>query len=124
MNFFDADNTNDVVSKYRGSHGGNVLFRPIGLEIFALIIAKLNGDHSLTQSVKLASKLPRNLSEAPYAGLMWNTSTSTIVNSHKVTLREVLLYILGDSKYSDATLLARYRKDTGGENAVLPDLVV
>ena len=122
--FFDADNTNGVVSKYRGSHGGNALFRPIGLEIFALIIAKLNGDHSLTQSVKLASKLPRNLLEAPYAGLMWNTSTSTIVNSHKVTLREVLLYMLGDSKYSDTTLLARYRKDTGDESAVLPDLVV
>lgn len=122
--FFNADDTNDVVSKHRGSHGGNALFRPVGLEIFALIIATLNRDHSLTQSVKLASKLPRNLSEAPYAGLMWNTSTSTIVNSHKVTLREVLLYMLGDSKYSNETLLARYRKDTGDENAALPDLVV
>src|SRR5690606_29854696 len=69
--FFDADDTNDVVSKHRGGHGGNALFRPIGLEIFALIIAKLNGNHSLTQAVNLASKLPRNLSEAPYAGLMW-----------------------------------------------------
>ena len=122
--FFATDDTSDVVAKCRGSHGGNVLFRPIGLDIFAQIIAKLNGDHSLTQAVKLASKLPRNLSEPPYAGLMWNTSTSTIVNDHRVTLREVLLYLLGDSKYSDAALLARYRKDTGDENAALPDPVV
>ena len=122
--FFAADDTSDVVVKYRGSHGGNALFRPIGLDIFAQIIAKLTDDHSLTQAVKLASKLPRDLTEPPYAGLMWNTSTSTILNSHKVTLREVLLYMLGDSKYSDVTLLARYRKDKGDENAVLPDLVV
>ncbi len=122
--FFDADDTSDVVSKYRGSHGGNALFRPIGLDIFAQIIATLNRDQSLTQAVKLASTLPRNLSEAPYAGLMWNTSTSTIVNAHSVTLREVLLYMLGDSKYSNETLLARYRKDTGDKNAALPDLVV
>ncbi len=122
--FFDADDTIDVVLKHRGSHGGSALFRPIGLDIFAQIIAKLNNDHSLAQAIKLASKLPRNLSEPPYAGLMWNTGTSTIVNAHRVTLREVLLYMLGDSKYSDEKLLARYRKDTGDENAVLPDLVV
>ena len=122
--FFDEDDTPDIVSKHRGSHGGSALFRPIGLDIFTQIIAKLNNDHSLTQAVKLASKLPRNLSEPPYVGLMWNTSTSTIVNSHRVPLREVLLYMLRDSKYSDETLLARYRKDTGDENAVLPDLVV
>ncbi len=121
--FFNADDTTDIVSKYRGSHGGNALFRPIGLDIFAQIIAKLNNAHSLADSIKLASKLPRNLTEPPYTGLMWNTSTSTIVNAHKVTLREVLLYMLGDSKYSDATLLERYRKDTGDENAVLPDPV-
>ena len=121
--FFNADDTTDIVSKYRGSHGGNALFRPIGLDIFAQIITKLNGKHSLTQAIKLASKLPRDLSAAPYAGLMWNTSTSRIVNDHKVTLREVLLYMLGDSKYSNEKLLARYRKDIGDENAELPDAV-
>ncbi len=122
--FFAADDTSDVVVKYRGSHGGNALFRPIGLDIFAQIIAKLTGDHSLIQAVKLASKLPRNLSEPPYAGLMWNTNTSTIVNAHRVTLREVLLYMLENSKFSNETLLARYRKDTEDENAELPDHVV
>jgi DNA sulfur modification protein DndB len=118
------DNTNAIVSKYRGSHGGNALFRPIGLDVFIQIIAKLNVDHSLIKSIRLASRLPRNLTEPPYAGLMWNTSTSTIVNAHIVTLREVLLYMLGDSKFSDKILLARYRKDTGDENAELPEVVV
>ena len=122
--FFDADDTRDVVLKHRGSHGGNALFRPIGLDIFVQIIAKLNGDHSLTQAVKLASKLPRNLSEPPHAGLMWNKSTSTIINDHRVTLREVLLYMLGDSKNSVEKLLGRYRRDTGDENAELPEPVV
>ena len=39
--FFASNNTETVVKKYRGSHGGNALFRPIGLELFTRIIARL-----------------------------------------------------------------------------------
>ena len=122
--FFGVAENNDVVKKYRGSHGGNALFRPIGLEIFARIIATLTKDMSLSQAVKLSAKLPRDLCDAPYANLMWDTSTATILNSHKVTLRETLLYMLGRSKYSDTTLLDRYRRETGDDEAELPDLVI
>ena len=61
--FFDADDTRDVVLKHRGSHGGNALFRPIGLDIFVQTIAKLNGDRSPHSScpacLKIASELIR-----------------------------------------------------------------
>ena len=122
--FFSAANTTEVVKKYRGRHGGNALFRPIGLEIFVQIIARLSKDRSLSQAVKLASKLPRELSKPPYESLMWEVSTSTISNSHKVTLREVLLYMCGCSKYTDETLLERYRRDTDNENAQLPNQIL
>ena len=124
--FFSADDTTEVVSGNRGSHGGNALFRPIGLEIFTLIIVTLTRDMSLQQAVKLAARLPRELTEEPFAELMWNTKTSTIVNAHKVTLRETLLYMLGrqSKNYPEKKLLERYRQETGNEAAGLPEQVV
>ena len=57
--FFGTKNADTVVKKYRGNHGGNALFRPIGLDIFVRIIARLTKDMSLDQAVKLAARLPR-----------------------------------------------------------------
>ena len=122
--FFRSQNPSDVVKKYRGSHGGKVLFRPIGLEILMRIIVQLSKDMSLSDAAKLASKLPRELNEPPYEWLMWDSNKKTISNSHKVTLREVLLYmVVGKSKYKDSTLLERYRKETGNEAAELPERI-
>ena len=118
--FFSSKNTKRVVKKYRGSHGGSALFRPIGLEIFTRIVGRLTQHMSLTDAVKLAAKLPRKLTEAPYEGLMWDTNTRTISNSHKVTLREILLYMVGASKMSTEILATRYRKEMGNEEAELP----
>ena len=126
--FFAAAVTTSVVKKYRGSHGGKALFRPIGLEIFTRIIARLTKDMSLVEAVNLASKLPRNLDESPYEWLMWDSSNKIILNNHKVTLREVLLYMIGKSKFSgkfsETTLLERYRQAIGDNTTKLPDKLV
>ena len=122
--YFSADNTEAVVRDLRGSHGGNALFRPIGLEIFIRIIVRLTSDMSVSEAVQNASMLPRSLNAPPYEGLMWDTSNKAIINSHKVTLREVLLYMLGRSKFSDKDLRERYRKETNGESIELPKKVV
>lgn len=122
--FFSAKNPAVVVKKYRGSHGGKVIFRPIGLEIYTRIIARLTKEMSLDEAVRIAAKLPRDLIAAPFLGLMWESSNSTINNAHKVTLREILLYMTGCSKFSDSNLLGRYRKELGDETAVLPKRVV
>ena len=122
--FFARTNAGTVVKKYRGSHGGNALFRPIGLEIFTRIIARLTKDMTLAQAVKEAAKLPTTLDAPPYESLMWDSNNKTILNSHKVTLREVLLYMLGKSKYSDNTLAERYQKEIGDDKAELPEKVI
>ena len=120
--FFAADKTTEVVRKYRGNHGGNALFRPIGLEIYTRIIARLTKDMSLGQAVKLASKLPRDLDEEPFVGLMWRPSNKTILNGHKVTLREILCYMIDKNaaNFPEAELLCRYRRETDNEQATLP----
>ena len=102
------------------------LFRPIGLEVFTRIIAQLTKDMALTQAIKLAAMLPRNLSEAPYEGLMWASSNKIILNGHKATLREILLYMVkkNTKKYSQSILLERYRKETGDDMVELPDQLI
>lgn len=122
--FFASKNTDPVVKRFRGSHGGNALFRPIGLEIFSRIIAQLTKDMPLAESVKLASKLPRNLNEPPYEGLMWDSSNETILNAHKVPLREILLYMLGKQQHQKAKLLERYRRASRDDKIELPGRVV
>ena len=123
--FFATKNTKVVVEKYRGSHGGNALFRPIGLEIFTRIIARLSNNMKLSQAVRIAAKLPRDIDKAPYEGLMWNSNEKIMMNGHKVTLREILLYMFGKNleRYSKANLLRRYRRETGYDEAELPDKV-
>jgi len=124
--FFSAEDTTSVIKRYRKSGGGNVLFRPIGLELFMQVIAHLSQTMKLAKAVKLASSLPRRLHEEPYNGLMWDSSRKTIIGGHKVTLREILLYMLGknSSKYTKETLLERYRRETGNTKLVLPERTV
>ena len=93
--FFTSNNTESIVKKYRGSHGGHVLFRPIGLEIFTRVVSKLTNSYSLSEAVTLAAKLPNDLTEEPYRWLMWDPMQNTMLNGHKVTLREILLFMVG-----------------------------
>ena len=124
--FFAATSTTDAVTKYRGPHGGKVLFRPLGLEIFTTLIARLTKGMSLTHAVELAANLPRDLTEAPFRGLMWDSSNKTILNSHIVTLREILAYMIGINlkRYPETILLDRYRRDLNDDLAELPSKLV
>ena len=124
--FFSAQDTHTVVVKYRGVRRGSALFRPIGLEIFTRIVARLSHDMTLAKAVNLTAKLPRTLDAAPYEGLMWDSSNQTILPGHKVTLREILLFMVGKNakKYGKSVLVERYRRETGNPNAKLPRMVV
>lgn len=124
--FFSARETTKVVKKYRGNHGGSAMFRPIGLEIFTRIITRLTYNMNLAQAIQLAAKLPRKLAEAPYKGLMWDVSNGVILTGHRVTLREVLLFMVGKNgkNYPRHILLERYRRETDNETASLPRKLV
>lgn len=122
--FFNASDTSIVVEKYRHSNGGCALFRPIGLEVFVRVIVQLTKEMTLEEAISLTSKLPRDLNCEPFKNLMWSASSKTMLNAHKVTLRELLLYMLNrKSKFSNKTLLERYRRETGDENIMLPEKV-
>lgn len=119
--FFSAADPSSLTPTYRRPEGGQMMFRPIGLEVMSRVVARLTADMSLDAAVKRASTLPRDLASPPYKGLMWDATRKTITNAHKSTLREVLLYMLGDySKIDRAALLEKYRKDSGSARAALP----
>ena len=120
--FFSEKNTERMIKKYRGNHGGHVLFRPIGLEIMTRVITRLTKNMSLNRAVKLAAELPNSLNEEPFQWLMWEPNKKIMLNGHKVTIREVLLYMVGKNakNYTEATLLERYQRETGDDTAELP----
>ena len=123
---FKAGNTESVVKKYRGNHGGHVLFRPVGLEIVTRVVTRLAKDMELEKAVKLAAQLPNDLNEEPYQRLMWEPNKKIMLNGHKVTIREVLLFMVGKNakNYSEAKLLERYQRETGDDNADLPKRII
>ncbi len=128
--FFTADHAPDIVRKYRGDEEGNALYRPLGLEVFTQIITRVTQSRSIDEAIAFASKLPRNLNEPPYAGLIWEPGDSErsgrIVTRNKVLAREILSYMIGvnGAKYTAAGLLDRYRRETGDANVELPSRLV
>ena len=124
--FFGARDTEPVVRQYRGNQGGHVLFRPIGQEIIARVVARFTRDMSISQAIKLAAKLPTSLNEEPYKWLMWDPYRKTMLNGHKVTVREVLLYMARKNakNYSESTLLNRYQREMGSNTADLPGRII
>lgn len=123
--FFDNKDTKPIVRAHRNPSGGSAIFRPIGIKIFAEVIARLMKNNSVEEAIALVSRLPRKLDSEPYAGLMWDTSTRTILNTHNVTLRDVLGYMVGcSSKYTKNQLLQRYQSALRDGKATLPDPVI
>lgn len=115
-----------VVSKYRGDYGGKVIFRPLGLELYATVAALLTDEMDLEDAVRTVARLPRDLHEPPYEGLLWDSGRGTIVGGNKVLLRELLGRMLGRSnpRYPDEVLLERYRRATGDGAIALPERVL
>ncbi len=124
--FFTSYDVEHTVRMYRGDDEGNALYRPIGLDVFAQIIARVTQETSLSEAIAIASSLPRKLNDPPYTGLIWQppsgTNAGRIITRNKVAAREILSYMIGrnGSSYSPARLLELYRRETGNPEATLP----
>lgn len=104
----------NVTPEFRGSHGGHVLFRPIGLELFTRVATEVAATReiSITDAVKALSGMPITLTEPPYAGVLWDVGRSTIIVSAKSLTLRLLRYIAG-LKVDEADLLNEYKKTLG-----------
>ncbi len=124
--FVESGNSECVVEEYRGRHGGKVLFRPLGLELFATVTARLTEDMDLERAVRAVAHLPRNLHEQPFEGVLWSSKRNTIIGGNKVLLRELLCYMLNKNseRFPENVLLEEYRRATGVDSIKLPGRVL
>lgn len=93
--YFASAEPERIVKRYRTASGGSVLFRPVGLTIFARVIGAIARERSLKRAVVLAGHLPTDLNSEPYRGLLWNSSTRTVEVRRQVLVRRLLLYMVG-----------------------------
>lgn len=91
--FSDRSDYSIVVKKYRHPDGGSVLFRPIGLKILTEIIAGLVEKHPLSECFKMISKLPTDLTQTPYNGVIWHPTQKKMIRG-KTLVKNLLLYML------------------------------
>src|SRR5258706_10046633 len=102
--YFKAKNYSRVVKRYRGSFGGSVVFRPLGLAIYMEAIQRLCANHSLPDSIKLVANIPRTLGKEPFAEVLWDTRKRVMIGKGRVLARSLILYMLGDEEESDKLL--------------------
>lgn len=83
-----------VVHRFRTPSGGHILFRPIGLKIFAEITGVLLAkENSLDEALLRLAVLPTDLSSAPYENVIWKDQK--IAAGGRALARDILLYMLG-----------------------------
>ncbi|MAM13633.1 MAG: hypothetical protein CML23_24895 [Rhizobiaceae bacterium] len=107
---FEAADPGTVTEGYRGPHGGHILFRTIGLDMFTRIAIELADTRkfAIKEAVELMKALPTNLEEAPYRNVVWSVAAHTMRVSNKTVARDILRYMLNLNVDEDE-LLVRYR---------------
>ncbi|MBX9596018.1 MAG: DGQHR domain-containing protein [Roseomonas sp.] len=95
LEYFQSKKPEEVLKKNRSNSNSHILFRPIGLKIFAEVVAELREKHSFSEAVNLVKLLPTKMQQPPYADVIWNRHTKTIVNKRAPLCRDLLLYMLG-----------------------------
>ena len=109
-----GDDYSVVVKKYRHSDGGSVLFRPMGLKILTEIIAVLVEKYPPSECFQMISKLPTDLTQNPYNGVIWDPSQKKIIGGRTLA-RNLLLYMLDHPPKDVDKLHEEYAKALGGE---------
>ena len=112
--FVDTSDNSTVVKKYRHPEGGSVLFRPIGLQILTEIIAELVEKYPLSKCFKMISKLPTDLTQTPYNGVIWHPKQKRMIKG-KTLVKNLLLYMLNHFSDDIDKLHADYAKAIGIE---------
>lgn len=94
--FFTSKRPETVVAKHRGSFGGNLLFRPVGLNLITTVFAEQSKSYSFEQVAKRMSSLPMDISEPPLRNVVWDTTREAMKKPQDQGLvRRMYLYMLG-----------------------------
>lgn len=112
-----------TVQQHRRRNGGHVLFRPVGLRLFAEVavdLASKNGG-KLKKAFASMEKLPVELSQIPYKNVIW-LQNGNLNPKERPLCRRLLLHMLGHEK-NPTDLQKRYANLLGNPNVKLPPLL-
>lgn len=113
---FDAASPAEVTSQHRTASGGHLLFRPIGLEIVTRVSIEIarSKQCTLVDAVRSLKKLPVDLADAPYSGVIWKPGRNKINARAKNLALDLVRYFVG-LPVDEVTLLAKYRAEAGND---------
>jgi DNA sulfur modification protein DndB len=78
----DSDPLEEIAGRYRHSQGGHLLFRPVGLLIVAKVLRRLaDSGIQLAEAVRLVSQVPMEISNPPWAELLWDTTNRRMITA-------------------------------------------
>ncbi|KQQ17379.1 hypothetical protein ASF59_00090 [Methylobacterium sp. Leaf121] len=123
--FYEADDTEEVIEKHRGTFGGSMLFRPIGLIAMTEVVIKLINSRGEDAAFEAVAKLPTDLNRSPYANVLWDTVRCRVIAGGPLA-RRLMLHMLGETPQKDISKLREdYARalDRPGEPVRLPGRV-
>ncbi len=110
----------EIAGKYRGSYGGHLLFRPVGLLMVTRVAMDLRSSMDLNDNSALERicHTPTELSEYPWTGLLWDCTNKRMITAkenQKVARRLLFNALGGDlTKYPYRTTAEDLRKELAG----------
>lgn len=78
--------------------GGNLLFRPVGIEPFvqATTLIKKKGNLEYEDILNNFSEIDFTLNQIPWKSIVWNDLEKTMIMGSKTAVKSLLLYMFGD----------------------------
>ena len=106
-----------VAAQYRNESGGNLLFRPVGLEIVATVVREaINNGMTEREAIKRVSKISMDLTNEPWVGLLWDKTNQRMLTDspNKKVAKQLLFYNIGGDLKKINTDEEKVRKEYAG----------
>jgi DNA sulfur modification protein DndB len=104
-------------STYRNRNGGHLLYRPAGLMIVIEVIKSLLDEgYALEKIVSAVAKVPMQLANEPWAGLLWDVTNRRMIMSldNRTLAARLLVYGLTGDQIAAGKTYRELRKEWAG----------
>ena len=123
--YLEGGPTSGIAPVARGSRERNVLFRPIGQQVFANAIAAIAGADGMDSALDLARLFPVDLATPPYADVIWDTRRQTMRGKGLGLATRLLKHMCGVGEEQNSERLRQeYGLSVGRPRAILPNRIV
>ncbi len=121
LNKFFEQGAKDGIAEYeRSPEVCNVLFRPLGQIMFAVIIADLTKKDDFEFALRTAKFFPIDMRTPPYENVIWDPEQNKMISKGRVLATKLLKFMCGIESDKDNNLLKDYRMVLQNDSAELP----